>query len=652
MKLPQFLGLSCLLFFIGAEVSAAEQARSHPPLRQAPPPSQRPMDKGPAYFVDAQRGDDKADGLKDAPWKTLGHAVGRLKPGDTLYIRGGTYYEQLAVCLTGTDKEPITIRSHPGEQAIIDGGLREFSEKPANAWQPLDAGEYRSTKAYPNVRDVIGSFGDSMVGLQTYHHAKDLRAASELWDWEGDRKTTDAKPVYCGPGVWYDPVTGHIHARLLHTHLPGVDNYAGETDPRKLPLVLAAFRAVPLHVDGARHVRFQDLVIRGGGHDTIVLHQAVDITFDNVTIWCASNGIRAEGTRNLKLLGCGLHGNAAPWTYRSDTSLRTRPGSPYRDITRFNTHALLVPEGGREFSVFAFPRNDDWEIAYCAFTDAHDAVYLGAINVRFHHNLVHNMQDDGLYLSPMYPRYGPKAELHIYQNYIGRCLTPLAFGGPEKTNDDTIYLYRNVIDERAPVNTGRPTSKEPKGSFSSGHVMGDHGSPPWSKMFIYQNTFIMGEAARTSDMATLAGSHAERPRRVFNNIFVHLARMPDLHTGDAETAHSDGNLYWHPGFEGKRAAAYFDRYRASPAFEKSKKSYLPGLEAHSILGDPKFTKLTPDGKADNDYRPQPGSAAADAGVELPAEWPDPLRKQDKGKPDIGALPVDAEPLQVGPQARK
>jgi len=43
---------------------------------------------------------------------------------------------------------------------------------------------------------------------------------------------------------------------------------------------------------------------------------------------------------------------------------------------------------------------------------------------------------------------------------------------------------------------------------------------------------------------------------------------------------------------------------------------------------------------------QPGSSAIDAGVELPADWPDPLRERSV-KPDIGALPVGGEALSVG-----
>jgi hypothetical protein len=91
------------------------------------------------------------------------------------------------------------------------------------------ADEYRSAIAYPNRRDVIGRFGDSMVGLQTYWHAMDLRADRSDFK-AADGKDTGGKddlpPVYCGPGVWYDRETEYLHARLAHVK-DHVDDYAG-----------------------------------------------------------------------------------------------------------------------------------------------------------------------------------------------------------------------------------------------------------------------------------------------------------------------------------------------------------------------------------------------------------------------------------------
>ena len=473
-----------------------------------------------------------------------------------------------------------------------------------------------------------------MIGLHTYHHAQDLRSdneASDLLD-PTRPKESDLKPLYCGPGVWYDSASGRIYCRLAATHLPRGINYEGANDPRKLPLILAPFRSVPLHVDGAQHVRFQNLVVRGGGYDTVVLDQSSDIEFDNVTLWCTTYGVRATGTQRLKLSRCGVHGSVPPWTFRSDTSLRSYGERAKRDITRFGTHALLVPECGREFSVFAYPLNDDWEIAHCDFTDAHDGVYLGAINVRFHHNRLTDLQDDGIYLSPMYARHGKRrAEVHIEQNLIGPCLTAFAFGGPEKTTDDTVWIYRNVVDLRQPLRSSRHSSGgASKREDYSGHVMGDHGSPPYSAMKIYHNTFIAASPARSADMGLLGALARIGRDFLFNNIFLHQAKLPPLRVPDPEMGQADGNLYWSPSVEARQASAFFAKYRASALVEKSKKVYAAGFESHSLVADPKL-KLE-----DGSFALSPGSPALNSGVALPREWPDPLRQQDVGQPDIGA----------------
>ena len=58
-------------------------------MRPLPAPATPPPEKGTTYFVDAARGDDKNDGSQAKPWKTIQHGVKRLKPGETLYLRGG-----------------------------------------------------------------------------------------------------------------------------------------------------------------------------------------------------------------------------------------------------------------------------------------------------------------------------------------------------------------------------------------------------------------------------------------------------------------------------------------------------------------------------------------------------------------------------------
>ena len=456
--------------------SAEQEAfKSHPPLRPLPQASNRPLEKGPAYFVDPAKGNDAFAGTEETPWKTIAQGLSSLQAGDTLVLRGGTYYEHLYCSAAGSAEKPITIRSYPGELAIVDGSFREFFEDHRNAWEPFpegSPGEFRSRTTYRNLRNLHGRFGDSMIGLQIYYYIEDLR---------GER--------YVGPGVWYNRLTGRIHIRLQHYKAEGavrgrselarkflpsplheLHSYAGETDPRNLQLIIAPFHSVPLVIDKSQHTRFQDLVIRGGAYDVVDIRHAEHLVFDNVVVYAGTYGIKAQNTGPFKFQNSAIYGSVPPWSTRGETSLRERPWqSKGRNLPRLNTHALLIPATSDEYSVYYFPYNHDWEISYSEFTDGHDGVYLGDIvNLKFHHNYVHNFQDDGIYLSSFRPLYNPQARpREIYQNFIGACLITFAYGGDARASSE-VHVYRNII--------------------SGSYTVSDHGGPPWEGMRWYHNT--------------------------------------------------------------------------------------------------------------------------------------------------------------------
>ncbi len=77
------------------------------------------------------------DGSFEAPWSTLTHALEQLRAGDTLYLRGGTFYEsEISVSLRGTADSKIVIRSYPGERATIFGqteAVRTAHQRPGNS---------------------------------------------------------------------------------------------------------------------------------------------------------------------------------------------------------------------------------------------------------------------------------------------------------------------------------------------------------------------------------------------------------------------------------------------------------------------------------------------------------------------------------------
>lgn len=671
------LGLLCFLGITPAIVVAAEPTRSSEPLVRLPVASNRPLGMGPAKFVDAVRGDDAADGSEARPWRTVTRALTGILPGETLYLRGGIYYEAVRWAASGRADAPLTIRSYPGELATIDAGFPEFFRDAEHAWElvPGTSDEYRSTRTYRNLRYVLGSFGDSLIGLNTYYHAQDLRATNEAWiqlpvtaQQLAAKQTTakniglraEVEPLYCGPGLWYDDATGRIHVRLAHTHLTNRPNYTGPNDPRRVPLIVTAAHSIPLRFDGAAHIRVQDLVVRGAGHETVLFEQCQDLKFDNVTFWCGSSGLRAYGLRQLTLSHCGVYGNVPPWTFRSDTSLRARPGSGARDITRLNTHAMLIPSAMRESDVYAYPQNDDWEIEYCTFTDGHDGIYLGGLNAKFHHNLLERVQDDGIYLSPMYPSYSAKPfEIHIYQNVFRDSLTAVAFGGPEPRTTDRIFIYRNLFQLNTRVHTGRPEVAGAAPQSIASRPMSDHGSPPWPAMWIYHNTFHMLDAGRSAEHSLTAGATPDRPKHLINNIITTGYRRavgetvsmvalpaasnppPPVVVPDANTGSSDGNLYWFGASPADQAEAIFGRYRTSPAFAESAKQYPGGFTSRSIAVNPQL---------DEHDIPLAGSPVINKGAAIPAEWPDTLRGQDRDQPDIGALPAGAKPLTVGRDA--
>jgi hypothetical protein len=666
MMTATLVTISCSLLARSAEPN---KYRSHPPLRSTPPPSQRPLGPGPKLFVDPGRGDDKNDGSEKMPWRSVNAALKKLKPGDTLCLRGGTYFENIYCAVAGTKDAPITIRSYPGEQAVIDGGLREFAEQPASCWTPVvggAAGEFRTVQSYRNLRDVVGRFGDSLVGLQTYWHLDDLRATNELWIDDPEKKRM-VLPHYCGPGLWYDKSSGHIHVRLAHTHLnvPDVPDYRGETDPRRLPLIVAPFNSVPLFVDQAMHVRFQDLVIQGGGFNTVVLQNGVSLEFDGVTIHGSSYAIRARGTGPLRMVHCGVYGMIPPWAWRSENSLFTYNASSYdpfiapakpaneRNIARLPTHALVVTEGSYEFEIFYYPYNHDWDISYSEFGDGHDGVYLSGHHIHFHHNLVNNMQDDGIYLSAPSPYMTD--DIHVEQNLILQCFTAFAcnsIGGP----DGRIDITRNVVDLRQGVNFDRPTPQLPRGRVSSGHIFLTHGREHLGNhsLYFYQNTFLSPTANAAYALRTWVDTMPTTQRRVFNNIFVYLdSGYPPIDIGLAPPAHDlqiDGNLHWSPTAGAQAPADFLAKVRASPASERNKKNYPAGWAAHDRIGDPLFMAFDRSPKKPVDYRLKAGSAALAGGVALPADWHDPLRPKS-GPPDIGGIPAGAEPPRFGRQGR-
>jgi len=662
----QFLRAACVFFLLqAARVSAADYVFP-PPMRPLPQASSRPLDAGPHKYVDAAKGQDAHDGSEAKPWRTLGLALTKLAPGDTLLLRGGIYREHVTASCVGTREQPVTIRSHPGELAVLDGGLADFHDAPEAAWEPFPGGapgEFRSTKTYENAGSattddqmettLLGSFADSMVPLQGCHAIGDLRSTNMYWTLSGV-KTGVEKFIYCGPSICYDSTTQRIHARFAHTTLPGLgeDNYRGETDPRKLRLVIATLKAGPvLTLHAARFVRVQDLVVRGARMATVSVEDCAAIAFEGVTSYGGAAAMRVQGTRGLRLVNCALRGIAAPWTFRS--SLK------YRSIeARVFSAGSWTPQGAD---------NEDFEIAQSEFTDCVDGVFIGNVRgVNFHHNLIENISDDGLFLTcgtaPDGTTHG--GNVHLWQNRFARCLTVFAFGvghGRQKmlpTGRQTgagIWAHNNVFDQRQWVPYFQPRgADEPQALTFLGRLCGDHGSPAWEPIFFYHNTILSGDAPfRGGYLDGLGRAVAEgSPRRLLNNVLVQSSGLPGSVFQEKNPDFiGDGNLHWSAAADSAVPPAEFlQKLRSAKAALEGQARYPAGWGAQDVCADPRFVKYSADPRAAVDVRLQAQSPALNAAVPIPAEWPAPLRAAS-ARGDLGAIPAGVPPWRLGVNGR-
>lgn len=122
------------------------------------------------------------DGSINSPWNlqtALDHPAVVL-PGDTIWLRGGTYFGNPVAddtwvagfisTLEGTADKPILIRQYPGERAILDGGNRPHPVVSANP--NLDSfvlgilGDYTTWWGFEVTDSNTHSRADSMAGFR------------------------------------------------------------------------------------------------------------------------------------------------------------------------------------------------------------------------------------------------------------------------------------------------------------------------------------------------------------------------------------------------------------------------------------------------------------------------------------------------------
>lgn len=126
---------------------------------------------GAIYYV-APTGNDANPGTEAQPWRTIQKAANSVNPGDTVFVRGGSYNEVVLLTRSGTADNYITFQNYPGETPIIDGAGKSSSDY----WNGLFAIRGVSTANRTQYIKVIGlrvqnSGSNAGFGISCYYCA-------------------------------------------------------------------------------------------------------------------------------------------------------------------------------------------------------------------------------------------------------------------------------------------------------------------------------------------------------------------------------------------------------------------------------------------------------------------------------------------------
>ncbi len=582
---------------------------------------------GNSYYV-AQGGDDGAPGTLAQPWASVAHAVAQLRPGDTLFLRGGTYFERdLRLDLRGDASAPITIRNHPGEVPVIDGGFSEFRAAGNADWEVFDSakGIYRSVARFPSAGRVYGQFGpgDGGFRLVAYVDMGPLGTDNEDYD--------DAWPFYyIGPGVHWSASDERIYARLKRGRYQAQMGYAvpRDPDPGQTPMFLFGEDVVLRVMGSSAHVVLEGLTLRYGKNAITLDSGCHDITIRNTDVFGGRYHVLVrEGAHDITFDGLTVVDGVPPWVAWTDVKRPTsgRPGHQFQGAG--------IELDGAVDSVIV--RNSRFEHVF----DGIDATGMVS-NLSITNNVFDSIRDDVVQCGTsgwnVEFAYNVCTDVHAGFSRDGPAPPPVGRAG-------TKYVHHNIIDCSKPQLIGRADPRGLLGSskyqgpngdgMGNGTAFGVHGiSPgiddPWK---IYHNTVIAMD-----DTSNRGVGHTYTPdfgpltmgvlHEVYNNVFVQTSDIYIARKAVVDGSQFyDGNLYFRAA-GGERELFYqlqysgssvsFDtlaEFRASPVFSSTANLFPSGWEQSGVEGDPQL---------DQGYVPSASGPAASGAVDLSSRnWP-------------------------------
>jgi hypothetical protein len=672
------------------------------------------------------------NGTETEPFHSVTKAMNKARNngGGVVHLHGGHYVESVRLDDFGQSGAQMVVQPVGDGEVFIDGMLSEFvapKDPEQDRWDPVIAddgefhGEYVWLRPYDGAPITGGAFLDEPVHtrLVSYSHREDLTATGEVWpdnavtgnrvwrlhpdqlNFKDRYKPEDRDPprfprwrpwVYMGPGIWFDADTPNnagsrrVHIRLAPTsnNIPGWRDYDPETtDANQVRLALSRESQFALFLSNSQHVTFENLTLRFGHPETVRLRNCSDIVFDHCRIRSGSRAVTVnadtevnEVCKDISIQHCEIDGGIPTWFFRSDRKdqylFAPEPEDPATTLTRGQLGLDTLGHATSGVQLSGTAGCVGVTVHHCEIFNAHDSYVFGE-EMKFHHNWVHNLNDDGIAMSAL----AETKNAQIYSNVMTQCLTALSFAGGEKVGP--VHIYGNLFDIREPTLGKRPTGEGAPDSLRQGHFIKQRGNE--RHIFLFHNTcLVFDPGAKGDDLTDLTKAGfayysdvgTSEPRPAYNNIFVAaytptedlkpIAFLPPDGFGPTE-----GNTYLRIPAGDAADDNFIVRVGnpddgSFPDLDTYQERYWPNDEAHEYehhgqLGDPGFKSFDtatgrPHGGDDLRLRFHPESPAKGTAVDMPQELTDMYVEATGTVPaDRGCYPITGARLQVGVDGR-
>ena len=497
------------------------------------------------YYVSTS-GSNANQGTIDKPWQTFKYAQSRLKAGDRLYLRGGTYFESSTVSITcqGTSEGPIAFQSYPGEHAVISGAEPCFMTATNSEWQVVDS----NINLYRTKRSFFGKSKQNCPqawlineGISIIQYGSPI--AESQYSGAANMDSTNyilngMHPFYFGPGIMQRG--SYIYVRLEPNPNDLTDSSGNpispvpaQYNPNLLPMAISNLENLISFNTPAAYLHFKDITF---AHALYPIESraasAYGIEFDHCNF--QSGGILLRyPSYNWYIHDCDFDGGVPEWVRWLDVKARDGE-NPKEAYPEFQSNCL----SGSAMIGWVIERN--------VFHNAFDGMDLnsGSRDTIVRHNVFKYCTDDAMNIRK------DINNCEIAYNLFWRVASGISCLSGSGEQAGPVYIHHNIIDNSHLLRGGRPNcadirwraypwaTLDPFGS----HDCGDRKA--WWRL--YNNTIITRMDGPYSGATAGPMCVTGNPEKyIYNNIFyVKDSRTIFDEDRFSSGTHYDGNLIY------------------------------------------------------------------------------------------------------------